>query len=56
MIRVLMAPRITKVSRATRKIRWTWFRRSMALASEMVLDMATGRPAVETISRRLKMA
>ena len=51
--RLLMEPRMTKVTSATRKTRFTWFRRSRALASEMVLDMATGRPAVEIISSRL---
>ena len=51
--RLLMEPRMTKVTSATRKTRFTWFRRSRALASEMVLDMATGRPAVEIISSTL---
>ena len=52
----LTAPSTRKVVKATRKTRLTWFRRPRALASEMVLDMATGRPAVEIISSRLKMA
>ena len=51
--RLLMVPRMTKVTRQTRKTRSTWLRRFRALASEMVLDMATGRPAVEIISSRL---
>ena len=53
MMRLLTVPRMTKVTRATRKTRLTWLRRFRALASEMVLDIATGRPAVETMSSRL---
>ena len=44
-------PRAKNSTRARRKMRWTWFRRSRALASLTSLDTATGRPAVETVSR-----
>ena len=49
----LMRPRIRKVIKATRKVRWTWLWRPRALASEMVLDRATGRPAVEMVRKKL---
>ena len=53
MMRPLAMPSTRKAVRATRNTRLTWFRRPRALASEMVLDMATGRPAWEIISSRL---
>ena len=53
MMRLLAMPSTKKAVRATRNTRLTWFRRPRALASEMVLDMATGRPAWEIISSRL---
>ena len=49
----LMVPRTKKAARATLKVRWTWLRLPRVLASEMLLERATGRPAVETISSRL---
>ena len=49
----LTVPRTKKAARATLKIRRTWLRRPRALASAMLLDRATGRPAVDTISSRL---
>ena len=52
-MRLLAMPSTRKAVRATRNTRLTWFRRPRALASEMVLDRATGRPAVEMVSSRL---
>ena len=49
----LTVPRTKKVTRATLKMRWTWLRLPRVLASEMLLERATGSPAVETISSRL---
>ena len=44
-------PRIRNRARASRKVRRTWFRRPRASASLTSLDTATGRPAVEMVSR-----
>ncbi len=52
-IRLLSTPRAKKVYRETRNTRSTCRPRPRVVASEMVLDMATGKPAVATISSRL---
>ena len=55
MTREQKMPTAPKKSRETRKILWVCLCRREALASEIILDMATGIPAVETVKRILKM-
>ena len=51
MIKNDSTPRIRNRASARRKVRRTWFWRPRALASLTSLDTATGRPAVEMVSR-----
>ena len=48
-------PTAPKKNRETRKILWVCLCLWEALASEIILDMATGMPAVETVRRMLKI-
>ena len=52
MIRKLMVPRMQKATVARWNTLFTWLVRPRALASDTILDRATGRPPVEmTMSR-----
>ena len=51
--RVQTRPTARKKKKVTSKILWVWLRRPETLASEIILDTATGTPAVEIISRIL---
>ena len=51
MMKKEMSPSAKKAPRATRNTLCTWSRRPMVLASDTILDRATGRPAVEMVSR-----
>ena len=53
MQKALTRPITKKVKRDTRKTFCTWFSRPRAWASEMVLERATGRPAVEMVKKKL---
>ena len=50
MIRKDTTPRVRKAARDRRNTLCTWFCRPRALASDTILDTATGRPAVEIVS------
>lgn len=52
MMQKLMVPSTQKVARARENTFFTWFPRPTALASDTILDRATGRPPVEMMMSR----